>query len=109
MNNLFDLTGKVAVVTGASSGIGMEMAKAFALQGADVAIIARRYDRLETLVKEIESMGRKSLAIKCDVTKEEEVRNAVTTVLHKFGKIDILLNNAGVASSGSVDNLEEAE
>ncbi|MBU3160466.1 glucose 1-dehydrogenase [Clostridium frigoris] len=109
MNNLFDLTGKVAVVTGASSGIGMEMAKAFASQGADVAIIARRYDRLELLAKEIESMGRKSLAVKCDVTKEEEVKSAVTTILDKFGKIDILLNNAGVASSGSVENIEEAE
>lgn len=109
MSDLFDLTGKVAVVTGASSGIGVEIAKAFAAQGADVALIARRYERLETLAKEIESMGRKALAVKCDVTKEEDVTVTVKTILDKFGKIDILLNNAGVVSMGSVEDLEEAE
>lgn len=109
MSDLFDLTGKVAVVTGASSGIGVEIARAFAIQGADVALIARRYERLEDLAKEIESMGRKAFAVKCDVTREKEVTVAVKSILDKFGKIDILLNNAGVASAGGVEDIEEAE
>lgn len=109
MNNLFDLTGKVAVITGASSGIGAQVAKAFAEQGADVALLARRYDRLEALSKEIEDTGRKAIPVKCDVTKEEEVIAAVEKILATFGKIDILMNNAGVASMCSVDLLEESE
>lgn len=107
MNNLFDLTGKVAIITGASSGIGVQIAKAFAEQGADVAILARRYKRLKKLAKEIESMGRKALPIKCDVTIEKEVISSVKTVLNNFGKIDILMNNAGVDSVGSVDIIDE--
>ncbi|KAJ50781.1 gluconate 5-dehydrogenase [Clostridium tetanomorphum] len=109
MNNLFDLTGKVAIITGASSGIGVQIAKAFAEQGADVAILARRYKRLKKLAKEIESMGRKALPIKCDVTIEKEVISSVKTVLNNFGKIDILMNNAGVDSVGSVDIIDETE
>ncbi|WP_029453556.1 SDR family NAD(P)-dependent oxidoreductase [Clostridium algidicarnis] len=109
MTNLFDLTGKVAVITGASSGIGVQFAKALAEQGADIAILARRYDKLEPLCKEIESIGRKVLAVKCDVTKEEDVKLAIKSIIDKFGKIDILMNNAGVTSVGSVDTLEETE
>ncbi|WP_315119544.1 glucose 1-dehydrogenase [uncultured Clostridium sp.] len=109
MSNLFDLTGKVAIVTGASSGIGVQIAKAFARQGADVAILARRYEKLKEVTTEIEALGRKALPIKCDVTIEKQVINAVNTVLNTFGKIDILMNNAGVDSVGSVDSIEEAE
>lgn len=109
MNNLFDLSGKVAIVTGASSGIGKEAVKALAEQGADLAILARRYDKLEALSKEIEKMGRRALPIKCDVTKEEEVEAAINCVMKEYGKIDILFNNAGVAVMGSVDELEESQ
>lgn len=109
MNNLFDLTGKVAVVTGASSGIGVQIAKAFAEYGADLAILARRYERLESLASEIAAMRRKVFPVKCDVTKEEDVKAAVQAIIDKFGKIDILMNNAGVASQCSLDELEEAE
>ncbi len=109
MKNLFDLTGKVAIITGASSGIGVQLAKTFADQGASVAILARRYEKLEGLSKEIEAMGGKVLPVKCDVTKEEDVIKAVNAIMDKFGKIDILINNAGVASIGSVENIEEAE
>lgn len=109
MSDLFDLTGKVAVITGASSGIGAEIAKAFAAQGADVAILARRYEKLEALATEITTLGRKALPLKCDVTEEETIKAAVQTILDEFGKIDILMNNAGVASAGSIDDLEETE
>lgn len=109
MKNLFDLKDKVAIITGASSGIGAQLAKTFADQGANVAILARRYEKLEDLSKEIEAIGGKVLPVKCDVTKEDDVIKAVNAIMDKFGKIDILVNNAGVASIGSVENIEEAE
>ncbi len=109
MENLFDLTGKVAVVTGASSGLGADAALAYAKAGADVAILARRYDKLLELKAVIEETGRKVLAVACDVTKEESVKEAMETVLHTFGHVDILLNNAGIAVRGGVDSMTEEE
>ncbi|MDR0879977.1 MAG: SDR family oxidoreductase [Clostridioides sp.] len=99
MKNLFDLTGKVALVTGASSGLGVQFAKALASQGADIAIIARRKEKLDALAKEIEAMGRHCLPIKCDVTNEEEVVKTIAEIEKTCGKIDILVNNAGVANA----------
>ncbi|WP_019912693.1 SDR family NAD(P)-dependent oxidoreductase [Paenibacillus sp. HW567] len=109
MNDLFDLSGKVAVVTGASGGIGAELAKAFAAQGADLALLDLRLDELRTPAREIESVGRRALSLKCDVTREGEIEVAVATILQHWGKVDILVNNAGVASAGSVEALEERE
>lgn len=109
MKNLFDLTGKVAVVTGASSGIGKEAAIAYAEMGADVALLARRVDKLEDVKKEIEKIGRRAICIECDVTKENSVKKSVDEVLSAFDHIDILLNDAGVAVRGGVDTLEEED
>lgn len=95
MKNYFDLTGKVALVTGASSGLGYAFAKALAEQGAKVAALARRTDRLEGLKKEIAEMGGECLSVTCDVMKEEMVISSVQQVVAHFGKIDILINNAG--------------
>ncbi|WP_313134647.1 SDR family NAD(P)-dependent oxidoreductase [Anaerocolumna sp.] len=103
--NLFDLTGKVAVITGASSGLGADAARAYAEQGADVALLARRKEKLDEVVKEIEAMGKKAIAVQCDVSKEEDVEKAIKEVLEHYNKIDILLNNAGIAFAGSVENL----
>lgn len=103
--NLFDLTGKVAVVTGASSGLGADAARAYAEYGADVALLARRLDRLESLATEIEKTGRRALAVACDVSDEESVKAAVKQVIDHFGKADILLNNAGVAVPGTVEEI----
>lgn len=105
MGNLFDLTGKVAVVTGASSGLGADAALAYAEAGADVAILARRVEKLNQVKADIEKTGRKALAVGCDVTDEESVKQAMQTVLDTFGHIDILLNNAGVAVRGGVDTM----
>lgn len=105
MQNLFDLSGKFAVVTGASSGLGADAARALAQAGADVALLARRIEKLETVKAEIENMGRTALCISCDVISEESVKDAVESVLKVFGRIDILLNNAGVAVRGGVDTL----
>lgn len=107
--SLFDLTGKVAVVTGASSGLGSDAARAYAQAGADVALLARRKDKLDEMVKEITATGRNALAVQCDVSNEESVKAAVEAVLAHFGKVDILLNNAGIAKSGSVETLTTEE
>ncbi|MDR2336497.1 MAG: SDR family oxidoreductase [Candidatus Nomurabacteria bacterium] len=99
MEDLFDLSGKIAVVTGASSGLGVEFAKALAARGADIAIVARRMEKLAETQKMIEKMGRKCLALKCDVLKVAEVKKTVATIKKHFGRIDILVNNAGVAKA----------
>jgi len=96
MKNYFDLTGKVALVTGASSGLGVQFARALANQGADLAICARRIEKLETVKKELENLGVKCYIHKCDVTRPDEIRETVKSVLNHYGKIDILVNNAGL-------------
>lgn len=103
-NNLFDLTGKVAVVTGASSGLGVQMAKALARQGADIAILARRKEKLEKVAEEIRALGVKCIAVPCDVTNSQAITDAVNLIENEFGRVDILVNNAG---SGSVGPAEE--
>lgn len=102
--NLFDLTGRVAVVTGASSGLGVQMAKAFALQGANIAIMARRKEKLEAVAEEIKALGVKCLPIQCDVTDKEAIQKAADLIEAEFGKADILVNNAG---NGDVGPAEE--
>lgn len=106
---MFDLNGKIAVVTGASSGLGKDAALAYAKEGANVCVLARRVEKIESLAKEIEELGVQSIALKCDVTNEEEVKNAVEKIVDKFGRIDILLNNAGVAVGGGVETLSEED
>jgi 2-hydroxycyclohexanecarboxyl-CoA dehydrogenase len=92
---MFDLSGKSALVTGGARGIGKGISMALATQGADVAIADILIDEAKNTASEIEKMGRKALAIKCDVTKKAEVDQAVKQVLDSFGKIDILVNNVG--------------
>src|SRR5450830_672952 len=93
---MFDLSGKVALVTGASSGIGRASALALATQGAKVVVTARRIDRLQALVAEIKNHGKDALAVQTDVLKKSDIDNAVATAVKTYGRLDILLNNAGV-------------
>ncbi|MBA4698349.1 SDR family oxidoreductase [Faecalicatena contorta] len=109
MKNLFDLTGKIALVTGASSGLGVQFAKALANQGASVAIAARRVEKLEKVKKEIEALGVKCLAIKCDVLVTSEIVDMVAKVKEHFGRIDILVNNAGVGKGIPADTQTDEE
>lgn len=106
---MFELHGKVALVTGASSGLGKDAAIAYAKAGADVALLARRLDKLEAVAEEIRSLGRKAIAIACDVSSEESVKEAVDCALKEFSHIDILLNNAGIAVRGGVHQLSEED
>jgi gluconate 5-dehydrogenase len=109
MNNLFNLTGKVAMVTGASSGLGVEFAKALAKQGADIAILARRKEKLEEVKKTIEGMGVRCFAVKCDVLKNSEIGDAVGKIKQHYGRIDILVNNAGTARSNPAESQSDED
>jgi NAD(P)-dependent dehydrogenase (short-subunit alcohol dehydrogenase family) len=91
----FDLSGKVAVVTGASSGLGVAFAKAMAEAGADVAIGARREERLHDTKRLIEEAGRRGVAVRTDVTVVEDCQALVDAAMDAFGRVDILVNNAG--------------
>ena len=95
MKNYMDLTGRVAIVTGASSGLGYAFSKALAENGAKVAAFARRKEKLEALKAEIEAAGGECFPVVCDVTKESDIIAAVDQVAKHFGQIDILINNAG--------------
>jgi NADP-dependent 3-hydroxy acid dehydrogenase YdfG len=96
------LTGTVAIVTGASSGIGEATARRLAELGASVAVVARRKDRLDTLVTDIESAGGVALAVEADITDRTQADNAIATVADRFGRIDILINNAGLMLLGPI-------
>ena len=107
---MFDLTGNIAVVTGASSGLGKQMAKAFAGQGANLAILARRVERLEELKKEIEKEYKvKVLPIQCDVTDSDSIDNAAKKVEKEYGRVDILLNCAGASKDKGVLEMTDDE
>ena len=108
--NYFDLTGQVALVTGCSSGIGIQMAKALASAGADIVAVARRVDRLEAVAKEItEEFGVKALPVHCDVRDTASVESAVDAALEEFGRLDIVINNAGTGSFGPAEDLTDEQ
>ena len=101
---------KVAVITGASKGYGMEIAKAYAREGANVAICARGFDRLKKVADEIESSTRqKVLPVKADVTSKKEIEDFVEKTIETFGRIDILVNNAGVIIPATILDMKEEE
>ena len=105
MKNYFDLKGQVAIVTGCSTGLGVQMAKALANNGANIVVVARRQNLIEEVAKQIaQEFGVETLPVRCDITDTEAVNAMVKTVLDKFGRIDILINNAG---TGAVANAED--
>ena len=107
---MFNLEGRVAVVSGASSGLGQQMALALARQGADLVILARRAERLEEFKpKLMEAGAKKVLAIKCDVTSTDDINAAAKMVEKEFKKIDILLNCAGSSKDKGVVEMTDAE
>ena len=95
--DLFNLSGQVALVTGASSGLGITFCEALAEAGADLAVCARRVDMMEKTAEMVRALGRRCLAVKADVTDPAQIDAFVDQVLAEYGKIDILVNNAGVS------------
>lgn len=99
----------VALVTGASSGIGAALALEFAARGFDVALLARRTDRLEALARRIRALGRRADAVQCDVTSDEQVASAFERATAALGRLDIVVANAGFGVAGRVENLSIAD
>jgi NAD(P)-dependent dehydrogenase (short-subunit alcohol dehydrogenase family) len=97
--SLFSLEGRIALVTGASSGLGVAFARSLAEAGADVALLARRVDRLKETQAMVEGLGRRALAVRTDVSDPDDCTAGVKTVMDTFGAIDILVNNAGVGTA----------
>ena len=106
---MFNLKGRVAVISGASSGLGVQMAKGFAEQGADLVILARREERLIELQKELEKKGIKVLPVKCDVTSTEDINHAAKVAEETFGHVDILVNCAGSSKDKGVLEMNDEE
>lgn len=108
MQNYFDLKNQVAVITGCSTGLGVQMAKALANQGANIVAIARRQNLIDEVASEIEkTYGVKTLAICCDITSTEAVDAAVNKIMEKFGRIDILINNAGTGAVAPAEDITD--
>ncbi|WP_315791189.1 SDR family NAD(P)-dependent oxidoreductase [Fischerella sp. JS2] len=103
------LAGKVAIITGASAGIGEATAITLAAEGAKVVLAARRSDRLDALVQRISNAGGTALSIVTDITDETQVQNLVQKTNAEFGRIDILINNAGIALVGTIDGANTSD
>ena len=97
--DLFDTTGKVVIVTGPSSGLGASFARGFAEAGADVVLAARRAEKLADTAAAVEELGRKALVVPADVADPEQCQRVVDAAMETFGKVDVLINNAGVGTA----------
>jgi len=107
--NLFDLAGKAALVTGASSGLGVRFAEVLAANGASVALVARRQDRLAAVAKRIEQAGGRAAPLSADVCDRADMIRAFDAAEQAFGTVDVLINNAGVVHADRIVDLPEAE
>lgn len=108
-NKFCDLSGQVAIVTGASSGIGAASAWALARQGAKVTLAARREDKLRELAQEITNSGGEVLVVKTDVSQKDQIETMVGETVRRRGRVDILLNNAGIAHFSSFLSMTEQQ
>ena len=105
VRDLFDLTGKVALITGGSRGLGLEIATGLGEAGAKVVVIARREQWLTTAEQELNRSGISSLALTCDVTNPDQVAQTIAVTLRTFGRLDILVNNAGVSWAAPAETM----
>jgi gluconate 5-dehydrogenase len=110
MKNYFDLKGQVAIVTGCSGGLGVQMAKALANQGCNIVPIARRMEKLEEVAEELrKEFGVDVLPIQCDITQTEMIEDVVNKTMDHFGRIDILINNAGTGAVAPAESITDEQ
>lgn len=108
MINYFDLNGHVAIITGCSTGLGVQMAKALANQGCNIAALARRQPLIDNVATELKNAyGVQAIGVACDITDTQRCEMAVDTVLEKFGRIDILINNAGTGAVAPAEDITD--
>ena len=108
MKNYFDLSGQVAVVTGASTGLGVQMAEALANQGATIVLLARRQNLVEENAAKItEKFGVPATGLPCDITNTEVVESVVDQIIEKYGRIDIVINNAGTGAVAPAEDITD--
>src|SRR5258708_34093192 len=108
-NSVTRLSGKVALITGGGKGIGGAIALAFAREGASVAVAGRRLEKLREVIGEVQKAGGAGLAMECDVTQVREVERAVKGTVERFGRLNVLVNNAGTLHVSTVDAISEEE
>ena len=109
LSSMFDLTGKVAIVTGASQGLGVSYARGLAKAGCDLVITARTAEKLQKVAAELRQYGHRVLPVRMDVTVPAEVENAVAQTVKELGHIDILVNNAGIASVREAESMSQKD
>lgn len=102
---LFDLTGRVAIITGGSIGLGRQMAEGLAEMGANVVLCARKQERCQQAAEELQRLGIKAIALACDVKNPASVQEMVSATVSQFGRIDILINNAGISWGAPVEEM----
>jgi NAD(P)-dependent dehydrogenase (short-subunit alcohol dehydrogenase family) len=105
VKQLFDLTGRVAIVTGGSIGLGRQMAEGLAEMGADLVLCARKEERCHQAAEELQRLGVKAIALGCDVKNPDSIQEMVEATLSRFGRIDVLINNAGISWGAPVEEM----
>ena len=110
MKNYFDFKGQVALVTGCSGGLGVQMARALAAAGCNIVPIARRMEKLEEVASQLhEEFGVEAFPIRCDITSTEQVEETVAQALAHFGRIDIVINNAGTGAVAPAEDITDSQ
>jgi gluconate 5-dehydrogenase len=105
VHKLFDLSGRVAIISGGSIGLGRQMAEALAEMGANLVLCARKKERCEQAAEELQKLGVKTLALGCDVKNPDQVQEVVRETTARFGRIDVLINNAGTSWGAPVEEM----
>jgi NAD(P)-dependent dehydrogenase (short-subunit alcohol dehydrogenase family) len=105
VKQLFDLTGRVAIITGGSIGLGRQMAEGLAEMGANLVLCARKKERCQQAAEDLQKLGAKTLALACDVKNPADIHEVVDATMAQFGRIDILINNAGTSWGAPVEEM----